>query len=295
MVVDIYKTYAGDFQFLRHSLRALRHKASGFRDVVIVTDPGELEVVREIVAESGLSSVRVFELPQSELDQARKLHRQAGAFVWVMRRSLLKRLHRLNLLKEPPLLRSAKTIRIGYEIQKAVKCDWTRWSDADAVLQLDSDMILTAELSVDSLMDQGRPFWFREAWDRKFRRDAGQVAADTWKSGTDWFYEISDSRHAYMCFPGFLLTRELTERFARHVRARCNGDFLELYLNRAYPNLSEYELLGYYADHFELEQPYCFKDAELDQSFRLPIRQFWSWGGFSDAVQDEIRTMEVGA
>ncbi len=106
--------------------------------------------------------------------------------------------------------RIIKQEKFGYETQKAVKCDWTQWSDADAVLQIDSDMILTAPLEAKQLFKGDHPVWLRRDWSK-----CHEQQIKYWQLGSRWFYERNESQYSYMTSPGVFLTRELTEKFKK--------------------------------------------------------------------------------
>jgi len=279
MQIDLfYKTYEGDYQFLEHSLKSVKRYAQGFRNIVIVTDHGHLDALRDMVEPLKLPSLKIFELDR-ELDiyAPNKLPRP------------LRKLQRSFLKAIGSSRRIIKQEKFGYEIQKAVKCDWLQWSDADAALQIDSDMILTAPLEANQLFKGNDPVWLRLPWST-----CNKKQIKYWQRGSLWFYGLAESQYCYMSSPGFFLTRELTEQFQDFVATKHRCSLYRLFSNPRFPELSEYELLGLFAEINQLNMPYHFEDETNAESagLRLPMKQFWSWGGMTDEVKSELAKLE---
>ncbi|MDA9260652.1 hypothetical protein N9P58_02170 [Puniceicoccaceae bacterium] len=97
-----------------------------------------------------------------------------------------------------------------------------------------------------------------------------------------------------MSSPCFFLTRELTEQFQHFVQTRHHCSVYQLFSNPRFPQLSEYELLGLFAERNQLDTPYHFEDESNAETegFRLPTKLFWSWGGMTDEVKSEISNHE---
>ena len=282
MTIDIfYKTYQGDYSFLVHSLKSVKKHSMGFRQIVIVTDHGQKEALLELIAPLELPAVRVFELAATlDVYKAIKLPKPL--------RKLKKKLMEITgRTRHKRVISDA--FGIGYEIQKAAKCDWIQWSDAEAVFQIDSDMVLTGPLHAEQLFEAGHPIWFRKPWE-----DCAQKHTKYWKSGNLWFYKLEDSQYSYMASYGRLITRELAVTFMEHVNEAYKCSLYRLYTNINYPSLSEYELLGLYADLYELEKDYVFYNPVTNRKALPPLRAFWSWGGITDEVKSEIEHLEKG-
>ncbi|MDA9260653.1 hypothetical protein N9P58_02175 [Puniceicoccaceae bacterium] len=160
MHIDLfYKTYPGDYQFLEHSLKSVKRHAQGFRDIIIVTDHGHLDALRELVNPFNIPSLKLFELDRSlDIYSPTKLPSPLRK----LKRSLFKAIGSSRRIIKPK--------KIGYEIQKAVKCDWTQWSDADAVLQIDSDTMLIAPLKTKQLFKEQHPIWLRQTWGNSHKK-----------------------------------------------------------------------------------------------------------------------------
>ncbi len=67
-----------------------------------------------------------------------------------------------------------------------------------------------------------------------------------------------------------------------------------LFSNPRFPALIKYELLGLFAEINQLNTPYYFEDEAnaASEGLRLPMEQFWSWGGPTEQVQNEIASIE---
>ena len=269
-----YKTYPGDYQFLEHSLKSAKRHAQGFRNIVIVTDHGHLDALRDMVEPLDIPSLKIFELDRAlDIYAPNKLPRP------------LRKLMRSFLKMIGSSRRIIKQEEFGYETQKAVKCDWLQWSDADAVLQIDSDMILTAPLEAKQLFKEQKPVWLRLPWST-----CNKKQIKYWQRGSLWFYGLAKSQYSYMTSPGFFLTRELTEKFKHYAQSKHHCGVYRLFSNPRFPELSEYELLGLFAEINQLDTPYYFEDeanAETE-GLRLPMKQFWSWGGLTDEVKQKL-------
>jgi len=153
----------------------------------------------------------------------------------------------------------------GYEHQKAIKCLWPALSDAQAVLQLDSDCVLTDSLSVNDLFLGHRPVWTQIPWsevDREYE--------DTWRAGSEWFFGRS-SAFSYVVDPGFIITKELASKFGQYLATRYSMTAVDLFARQPKHRLSVYEILGIFADRMiDLDAPYIFLPPS---EFSLPIMQ----------------------
>lgn len=246
MIIDLfYKTYPKDYEFLRYSLRSMKKRAKGFRHIVVVTEC-------EDPAQPHL-------IPEMEGTRYSAIDSKGMAEPFPGR------------------------INHGYEHQKAIKCMWPAFSNADAVFQVDSDYVLTGDLNAEDLFIDGQPVWTK----RPFEEDpAGQKA---WQAGTQWFAGRPVFT-SYMCSPGFLVTRELANAFFKSVGHKYQCSPVELFLNPEIPQLSEYELLGWYAENSGvLENTYKFLHPS---EFNLPIKQFWSWGNVTPDVRAELEDLD---
>jgi len=272
LTIDIfYKTYCKDYPFLIHSLKSLKKHARGFRKIVLITDFGQKDELEKIVERLNLPVIEIFELCQ-DLDT----HPPT-------------RLPKFLAKVKKQLNRSLRIItpdRIGYEVQKAVKCNWPEWSDADAVVQIDSDTILTHAFDVISLFENGKPVWFKRKWSQ-----CGAQAAKMWKKGTLYFYNKEALDYHYMIRPIFLVTRELAIELEKYVKDTFDCSFYSLFSNPRLPRMSEYDLLGFYADNKDLRLEYKIYDLDESTGPLPKAKQFWSWGGITDEVRDEIEKL----
>ena len=273
LTIDIfYKTCQKDYPFLYHSLRSIKKYALGFKKIVLVTDYGQKKELERIVDEIGLLDVMIFELDQDiDIYAPTRLPK----FFCKMKK-------KINLATGIGS-RAITPDRIGYEVQKAVKCDWPNWSSADAVVQIDSDTILTDTLNAESFFVDERPVWFKRKWEQCIWQ-----AAKMWKKGTLYFYNKEDFEYHYMVHPIFFVTKELAMELKKYVNEMHGCSFYRLFTNPKFPRMSEYDLLGFYADNNQLKLEY--KVYDLDESAGpLPTcKYFSSWKGMTDEVRDEI-------
>lgn len=171
----------------------------------------------------------------------------------------------------------------GYCWQMGLKLSWTDYTDADAVLILDSDCIVTGYADVEECCFRGGPIWYYRPWEL-----VGKSVA--WKSSVDYFLGI-DTPHAHMCRNGFFLTREATLAFQDFMMKEFNQRPLEYVMDssRIFP-ACEYEMFGGYL-HYVQRHGYIMKDvAQCDREI-WPFKQYWSRAGISDIVRDELQKL----
>jgi hypothetical protein len=128
MITDIFiKTYHKDFVWLEYALLSIKKFASGFRDVVIVTDNDGKLIPENIL---NIIPVKVFYV---------------------------------NLPSNRP---SFVEHGIGYLWQQYIKLTWYDYSDADSVYIFDSDEMFTRETTPDSFKQHGKFYWIYRDWEK---------------------------------------------------------------------------------------------------------------------------------
>jgi hypothetical protein len=127
-VIDIFiKTYHGDFIWLEYLLKSIKKFASGFRNVIIVSDNDE-NIIPDYIVNIIPAKIFYTTLPKTNIPNC--------------------------------------TQPIGYVWQQVVKLEWINYTDADAVFILDSDEMLTKPISPKDLIVNDKYTWFYRDWDR---------------------------------------------------------------------------------------------------------------------------------
>ncbi len=248
MNVDIFvKTWSRDLPWLGYLLRSIAKRAKGFRRIVLVDDN-----------DGGAVS--------------RLGDRHAPDFDWLV-------------LPAPPCpVEILRGQRSGYSWQQACKLAWPEFTDADAVVILDSDMILTAELSPATFHLDGQPMWWFRTWE-----EAGTGTVH--KPAVDLFLE-RDTHHDFMPGACWYVTRAAALGFRAFMLARHVTNPWGYVCDENRP-ISEFNMLGgwIYYEGGEDVAGYRFVtpwDARVPRPW--PIRQFWSWGGI-DPVRAELERL----
>lgn len=127
-IVDIFiKTYYKDFVWLPYCLRSIKKFASGFRNVIIVSDNDGHTI------------------PQNILD------------------ILPVKVYYVNLPVKTPTF---SCHGIGYSWQQYIKLTWYEYSDADVVLSIDSDRMFSNFVTPETFKLDGRYIWFYRDWSK---------------------------------------------------------------------------------------------------------------------------------
>jgi hypothetical protein len=171
---------------------------------------------------------------------------------------------------------------IGYWWQQAIKMTWPAFSRCSAALILDSDHLITAEMTPESFWSDGAPISARRPWNRS---DDGRF----WKLGADYFIGCS-TENSYMCEPGALLTRAATDGFGSYMKTEFGVGAREFFISKNHGiACSEFELFGAYLQYVD-RHGYTFK--EQGESIN-PIRQFQSVNNLSAAQKAAIETILI--
>ena len=186
-----------------------------------------------------------------------------------------------NLLKH---LTIEKVVRVedladGYIGQQFTKLTAHQYTDADAIVFWDSDVIACEPIDVSEYFVDGKPIIYKTLF---------ELTQTPWQQPTEKAVGF-DVEYEYMRrMPLTYLTSTLKET-CDHIEL-VHGVTLKNYLNSR-PNraFSEFNAIGAYADKFENER-YTFIDTETVDMPKNKVRQFWSWGGITKEVIEEINT-----
>jgi hypothetical protein len=228
-------TYHADFIWLDFCLRSIKKFTTGFRNVIIVSDNDG-----NIIPESLLSII-----PNKVI------------YVDIPTRWPTKLRH-----------------RPGYLWQQILKLNWMNYTDADAVLVLDSDEMLTTNLSPATFRDaHGRWRWIYRNWS-----DAG--SANMWKIPTSQVLKFEPEYEAMTCAP-FILERKTTYNFIEYLKKTHGASSLfDVFFNYDMSLFSEYNAYGSYILKFDNETVY-YRVINNPHGYNHYVYKSWSYGGVS--------------
>lgn len=156
----------------------------------------------------------------------------------------------------------------GYIAQQFDKLDAYRYVRTDYVLYSDSDCIYTGPFDAQSMFENGKPILGMTPYQELQGSDGYK-----WKLITETLLNYQVDFEFMRCLP--LMHRKETLQ-------ELSYDIPNLPRKIVGHDLSEFNLLGAYA--FMKQHPYKFT-IEVP---RYPCKQYWSWGGLTTEIQQEI-------
>jgi hypothetical protein len=167
--------------------------------------------------------------------------------------------------------------RDDYLGQQVTKLYADTVTDAAYVCHVDSDCVFDRKVDVRGLIPDGRPQILVRPRPLPARRDP-------WLESTEEFLQLP-VLHDYMCRPPFVFPRWLYSEVREHA-VRVHGTDLQHYVtSRPARGFSEFNVLGAFAFHHHPEQ---FDWVDADAAGTRVCRWYWSWGGISATLQDEL-------
>jgi len=246
--VDIFiKTYHNDFYWLEFCLRSIHKYATGFRNIVIVSD-NDGHVLPPHFADIVPIQVYYVDVPK----------------------------------KNPPKLKQP----IGYLWQQVLKLLWMEYTDADAVLVLDSDEMLSCPLTPADLRDEkGRWRWIYRSWEQA---GSGFPNAKMWHKPTADAL-LFDPPYEAMCVAGFVLERHTTHRFTEYLKRMHDAENLwHVFFKYPIELFSEYNAYGSFVNRFDNDDIYYKVVNSHERFINHTIIKSWSYGGL-DAADKQRR------
>lgn len=246
MIVDIFiKTYHRDFVWLEYCLASIRKFATGFRKVVLVSDDDGHKVPENFI--EGMS-----------VD--------------------------IHYTKIPTVHPSNPTHGIGYLWQQIVKLSWHTYTDADAVLVLDSDWMFTCATKPEDFMVDGKFSWGYRDWDK-----VGDAIC--WKVPTEFLIQEPVEYEA-MSIAGFMLTRNTTIQFLDHICSKHKVETLwDIFMKYNLASFSEFNLFGTFIEKYSHDEYTRLYNYDINKLHNRHILTSWSWGGLKEddkARRDKI-------
>ena len=186
-------------------------------------------------------------------------------------------------------------VGIGYAWAQSVKLNWTKYTDANYILQIDSDTMFTDKIDMSYYHIDGKFKWFYREWS-----EAGEGIIH--RVPTDFFIKRESTRD-HMPAPTWFFSRKTTELFQNWINENWGGiwNYLNVHARQLWTmNLDfhsnhidthkgwgscEYHMYGNFIEFFYPEEYQLVHSSQ----YGVPIRQSWSWGGLKE---DEIKFRE---
>lgn len=166
----------------------------------------------------------------------------------------------------------------GYIGQQLTKLLAFQYTDAEYLLYWDSDVVALEDFNIEEeLFEQGRPILYKTAYD--------QIECP-WQPITAAVIGF-EPQFEYMRRMPLVYHRSDVERAVAHMEI-LHKKPLRQYLEQLPPRaFSEFNVLGALIDKYKPEE-YAIRDTATYAAGRNKVRQFWSWGGITQEVLQEI-------
>ena len=256
--IDLFiKTWKGDAEWLPFCIEGHDTYASGFRQLVLITDIG----FHPKISSANLP-VKIV-----ETDPTTAGYTENPPFRGVTRQGKI-----TDKVPRGP----------GYYWQQAVKMSWPEYSDADAVVILDTDVIAWNKFTAMDFTLNGQPYWRTEP----YKPNDNDLI---WKNCVEAFLGETICTNYMLKYPDnpYLFTREATIGFASQIKQQFGLGIIDFF--RPSPNgriLSEYSLFGAYLDKINRHGYLMIESNFKEKSLDLPLKQYWSWGGLDPFFAD---------
>jgi len=169
------------------------------------------------------------------------------------------------------------------------KLNWHNYCKYDAVLHIDSDCIITDDLDAESWYTETEDGVTKYKWWTRLWVNAGAAFIHSYP--LEKLLQTKPS-HEHMLFNGWILTREATEAFHTWLNETHECDwltYLTVKTNSDWGGLkrgsSVYNAYGGFIQDVLKSKEYSFIEGFVDKP---PIKQFWSSGGITASVREEI-------
>lgn len=174
----------------------------------------------------------------------------------------------------------APELQPGYLGQQVRKHHADLYTDADYILHLDSDNILTQPITPESMMRDGKPVWLMTPW-----ANVAPDAEKAWKPILRAFFGM-DSPNEWMRQHPFLIPRWLYSE----LRVWCIGRHLmaleDYVMSRPHHGWSEFNAFGFHLYIHHRDKIHWIDTTK--ESFPQYVRQFYSYGGITSVIRSEI-------
>jgi len=170
----------------------------------------------------------------------------------------------------PPKLYERK----GYLWQQMLKLHWIDYTDADAVLILDSDEMICRPITPNIFRDsEGRWKWYYRDW-------AESEFASVWKLPTEEVLKFTPKYESMVCAP-FILERTITQNFINYlIHIHKAFDLYDVFFKYDMMQFSEYNAYGSYVNEFDNDTIYLrIINKNCNE---LYVIKSWSYGGLKE-------------
>lgn len=180
------------------------------------------------------------------------------------------------------VLQSCPNYANDYLGQQVTKLTAHRYSDADRVLFVDSDVVFHTPTTPEDFMKGGKIWMYKT----KYTEDRlGQAMC--WQKRTEDAVGFPVS-FEYMRRMPLMYFTETLRKIESYMQGA--GKPIEQYVTGHNGNdFSEFNLIGAYAEAFE-QNKYVFLDTDDGVNEPSRCKQFWSWGGIKPEIASEIKT-----
>ena len=150
-----------------------------------------------------------------------------------------------NIMPVTIVYKDVPTKRPEYLLQQILKLSWMEFTDADAVLFLDSDEILITKVTPETFRDSsGRWRWAYRNWE-----DAG--SASRWKDPTQKILKFEPQFEATPSAP-FVFERKTTDNFIQYLKEIHGAtDLFDVFFKYGMTLFSDYNAYGSYVLKFD--------------------------------------------
>ena len=171
---------------------------------------------------------------------------------------------------------------LGYLWQQYIKLSWYNYSNADEVLILDSDEMLTKNTTPENFKTDGKYHWIYRDWEK-----AGNGIC--WKESTEFILDIQ-SPYDSMVVTGFILQKETSIAFKNHLcSTHRTNDIWDIFVKYNTKTCSEFNLFGNFIYLYGRTEYILIINEDSTKYFNNTIHKEWSWGGITDEKIVEMK------
>jgi len=172
----------------------------------------------------------------------------------------------------------------GYLWQQAVKLSAPKFTSADRIIHVDSDMVFTREFTPEMLLTpSGKIKWRKCPWAK-----CGDSERKAWHPVMSKFFLGRETHFEYMRQSLFMVPRDAYKFVDTSCYLMHGMGISDYVMRQPRHEFSEYNVMGRIFDMWELDD-FEFVDTTQTPETDTPfVRQFWSWGGLTEEIQQEI-------
>lgn len=171
-----------------------------------------------------------------------------------------------------------------YVGQQATKMMADTWCTSDAICFVDSDVIFCKKITPETIISDAGCI-------RTIKTSYSTIECP-WQSITENAVGFP-VEFEYMRRMPLTYNRDLLVFTRNHIEKTHGRTFQQFIKEVPGRNLSEFNILGAIADKF-MPEKFSFIDSNKDPLPELYAKQFWSWGGVSDEIKQQIEEILSG-